>query len=186
MARARGVDPGTVDFPIAYVKHYFDTESLPDFDKLNNPGRTRLAVPDADLFLRSSASPSATEINITGMMTASGNYDIKDVDVSPDGTKLIFSMRGPIPANFNEKKAPFWTLWEYDIPTATLNPVIDTTLFPVAGNDVSPHYLPDGSIVFSSTRQRGSRAVMLDEGKPGYEAQFQGAGVTKAPSCCMC
>jgi hypothetical protein len=170
-----GVDPGTVDFPIAYVKHYFDTDTLDDFDDLNNPGRTRLAVPDADLFMRSSASPSGIETSITGMMTTDGNYDIKDLDVSPDGSKLVFSMRGPIGDNDDEIDPPFWTLWEYDVPTANLHRVIDTTLFPGGGHDVSPHYLPDGSIVFSSTRQRGLRAVLLDEGKPGYEAQFQQA-----------
>jgi hypothetical protein len=176
----QGIDPGTVEFPIAYVKHYFDAQTLQDLDDLNNPGRTRLAVPDADLFLRTSSSPSATEINITGALTADGDYDIKDVDVSPDGTKLVFAMRGPIPANFNERRAPFWTLWEYDATAAVSatnpHPVIDTTLFPDASNDVGPHYLPDGSIVFSSTRQRGTKAVLRDEGKPGYEAQFQGAG----------
>jgi len=176
IGKSQGVDPGTVDFPIAYVKHYFDAETLPDFDELNNPGRTRFAVPDADLFLRSSASPSATEIDITGGITSNGNYDIKDVEVSLDGTKLVFSMRGPIPANFNQRRSPFWTMWEYDIATTSLAPVIDTTLFPESSNDVSPHYLPDGSIVFSSTRQVGSKAVLRDEGKPGYEAQFQGAG----------
>ncbi len=180
IGKSQGADPGTVDFPIAYVKHYFDAETLPDFDKLNNPGRTRLAVGDADLFLRSNASPSATEINITGSMTSDGNYDIKDVDVSPDGKNIIFAIRGPIDEDANERDLPFWTLLEYTIATADLHRVIDTTLFPVDGNDVSPHYLPDGSIVFSSTRQRGSRAVLLDEGKPGYEAQFQGAGVNES------
>ena len=34
-----------------------------------------------------------------------------------------------------------------------------------------PHYLPDGRIVFSSTRQRQSRAILLDENKPQYAAQ---------------
>src|SRR4030095_14808979 len=32
-------------------------------------------------------------------------------------------------------------------------------------------YLPDGRIVFSSTRQRQSQAILRDEGKPGFEAQ---------------
>ena len=34
-----------------------------------------------------------------------------------------------------------------------------------------PHYLPDGRIVFSSTRQRQSRAILLDENKPQFAAQ---------------
>jgi hypothetical protein len=176
----QGVDPGTVEFPVAYVKHFFDAQTLLDLDDLNNPGRTRLAVPAADLFMRTSSSPSGTEINVTGAITANGAYDIKDLDVSPDGTRLVFSMRGPIDPNADERDPPFWTLWEFDstLPVSDTNPrpVIDTALFPEAGNDVSPHYLPDGSIVFSSTRQRGSKAVLRDEGKPGYEAQFQSAG----------
>ncbi|MCI0432894.1 MAG: hypothetical protein L0271_04495, partial [Gemmatimonadetes bacterium] len=39
------------------------------------------------------------------------------------------------------------------------------------GHDVAPHYLPDGRIVFSSTRQRQARAILLDEGKPQFDAQ---------------
>ena len=39
-----------------------------------------------------------------------------------------------------------------------------------AGHDVSPHYLPDGRIIFSSTRQRQSKAILLDENKPQFEA----------------
>jgi hypothetical protein len=42
------------------------------------------------------------------------------------------------------------------------------------GDDVAPHYLPDGRIVFSSTRQRQSRAILLDEGKPQFAAQDEG------------
>ncbi len=41
------------------------------------------------------------------------------------------------------------------------------------GQDVSPHYLPDGRILFSSTRQRQSKAILLDEGKPQFEAQTE-------------
>src|SRR5690606_39701898 len=33
-----------------------------------------------------------------------------------------------------------------------------------------PHYLPDGRIIFSSTRQRQSKAILLDEGKPQFDA----------------
>jgi hypothetical protein len=38
------------------------------------------------------------------------------------------------------------------------------------GQDRFPHYLPDGRIVFSSTRQRQAKARLLDEGKPQYPA----------------
>ena len=38
-----------------------------------------------------------------------------------------------------------------------------------------PQYLPDGRIVFTSTRQRQSQAILRDEGKPGFEAQTDDA-----------
>ena len=38
-------------------------------------------------------------------------------------------------------------------------------------NDVAPQSLPDGRVVFSSTRQRQSQAILLDEGKPQFIAQ---------------
>src|SRR6185312_9742257 len=52
-------------------------------------------------------------------------------------------------------------------------PVIDPTTDPdpPTDNDVSPHYLPDGRIVFSSSRQSQSKAVLQDEGKPQFMAQ---------------
>ena len=34
-----------------------------------------------------------------------------------------------------------------------------------------PKYLPDGRIIFSSTRQTQSQALLLDEGKSGFPAQ---------------
>jgi hypothetical protein len=42
-----------------------------------------------------------------------------------------------------------------------------------AGQDISPHYLPDGRILFSSTRQRDAKSILIDEGKSGFEAQAE-------------
>jgi hypothetical protein len=49
--------------------------------------------------------------------------------------------------------------------------VIASDVIAEEGQDVSPHYLPDGHILFSSTRQYQSKAVLLDEGKGQFEAQ---------------
>ena len=157
-------DPATVDFPIFYVKR-----SIPmDTDDLRS---LRDTTPSANLFKRDRASPGATETNITARVTADKPYDVKDVDVSFDGKKVIFAMRGPLKKNQDPKKAPFWEVWEYDIPTDDLHRVIKSDVTAAAGNDVSPHYLPDARIVFSSTRQRDSKAILLDENKPQFEAQ---------------
>ncbi len=132
----------------------------------------RDTVPDADLWVRDRASPSAPERNVTERITgATDRYDIKDVNVSPDGRKFIFAMRGPLDMDQDEEEPPSWGIWEYNIATDVLRRVISSNTIADEGHDVAPAYLPDDRIVFSSTRQRQSQAILRDEGKPGYEAQ---------------
>ena len=156
-------DPATQDFSIFYVKR-----TIPeDTDDLR---QMRDAVPDADLWKRDRASPSAPEVNITDRITGTDNYDVKDVDVSADGKKVIFAMRGPLTMNMEEDEPPTWQIWEYVIASDDLHRVVASDSTANARNDVSPHYLPDGNIVFSSTRQLRSTAILLDENKPQFEA----------------
>ncbi|MEJ0008505.1 MAG: hypothetical protein WDM77_19620 [Steroidobacteraceae bacterium] len=58
----------------------------------------------------------------------------------------------------------------------------DTDPDPLTVNDVSPQFLPDGRVVFSSTRQRQSQAILLDEGKPQFIAQDE--ATRSRPSIC--
>ncbi|MDB6088928.1 MAG: hypothetical protein JWN85_1712 [Gammaproteobacteria bacterium] len=161
-------DPATVDFPIFYVKRTIPTQT-------DDVRMLRDAFPQADLYKRASASPSATETNITirARVSADAVYDVKDVDTSADGKKVVFAMRGPLTIKMKQKDAPSWRIWEYVIATDTLRQVIDPSIDTGAAtvNDVSPHYLPDGRIVFSSTRQSQSKGILLDEGKPQFEYQ---------------
>ena len=80
-------------------------------------------------------------------------------------------MRGPLKNNQDEEDPPAWAIWEYDIAADTLHRVIASDTIANEGQDIAPQYLPDGRILFSSTRQRQSQAILRDEGKPGYEAQ---------------
>jgi len=172
IANSQGPDPGTVDFPIFYVKRTIPMTA--DGDVAQDDLRMmRVAFPSANLYMRSAASPDAPETNITASITAGADYDVKDVDVSPDGTKVAFAMRGPLTPNMNPADAPSWRIYEYTIATNTLAPMINPSAdtAPDTVNDVSPHYLPDGSIVFSSTRQRNSQAVLINEGKPEFIAE---------------
>jgi Hydrazine synthase alpha subunit middle domain len=50
-----------------------------------------------------------------------------------------------------------------------INPSTDPD--PLTVNDESPHYLPDGRIVFSTTRQTQSQGVLLDQGDPQFSYQ---------------
>ena len=166
LSGAQDPDPNVDDFPIAYVKRTLpvDDEGLPQQPDL----RDALAFnAGGDLYIRDRASPSAAERNITGSVTG-GLGDVRDVEVSYDGTKLIFALHMPELENVDPEDQPKWNIWEYEIPSGRLTRVIASDTTAEAGHDVAPHYLPDGRIVFSSTRQRQIGATLLDEGKPQF------------------
>jgi hypothetical protein len=173
VANSQTADPATVDFPIFYVKRTIPpaTDDLRMLRDAVKPTDDQLVAPKADLYMRKSASPSADELNITTRLTGTDTYDIKDVDASLDGKFVVFAMRGPLTEKMKQKDPPTWHLWEYVIATDTLQQVIPPSLVPDESNNVAPHYMPDGRIVFSSTAQRQSKAILLDEGKPQFEAQ---------------
>ncbi|MFO1078919.1 MAG: hypothetical protein U1E73_14445 [Planctomycetota bacterium] len=128
---------------------------------------------DADVFVKDRADASVTERNITDRITKTDNYDIRDLDVSADGRKLVFAMRGPFKQNAQEEDQPKWAIWEYTFASDQLHRVISSDIIAAEGHDVAPHYLPDGRIVFTSTRQRAAKAILLDEGKPQFDAQTE-------------
>jgi hypothetical protein len=159
-------DPVVLDFPIAYVKR-----AVPTGAALSPDARELLDFqPGADLFLRDRASPSSAERNITAAITQ-GRGDVRDVEPSFDGTRLVFALHEPEIEGADPEDQPTWDIWEYDLTTQQLRPVITSVTTAREGQDVAPAYLPDGRIVFSSTRQRQSRAILLDEGKPQFAAQ---------------
>ena len=173
LASGQEPDPATVDFPIFYLRHPIPEEQ----DELT---RLRPYVEDEEynvtLWKRDRASPGAPETEITARLRAEplgeaeDRYDIKDLAVSMDGLKVAFAMRGPLDEADDEDEAPNWNIWEYDIATDVLRRVIDSNILADEGQDVSPAYLPDGRIVFSSTRQRQSKAILIDENKTQFEA----------------
>jgi hypothetical protein len=172
IANSQVADPATVDFPVFYVKRQVPLNKAGTVQQ-DDLRVLRDAVPPADLYKRAAASPSATETNITARLTAGASWDVKDVDASADGTRVVFAMRGPLVMNQDPRKPPSWRIYEYVIASDTLHAVINPASDPdpLTVNDVSPHYLPDGRIVFSSTRQTQSQGILLDEGKPQFAAQ---------------
>ena len=164
----QGPDPVVVDFPIAYIKRPLVRD---DQGALQQPDiREPLEFnPGADVYLRDRAAPGAAERNITSTLTQ-GEGDVRDLEVSFDGSKLIFALREPQIENADEDEQPTWDIYEYDFASGQLSVVMPDDITNDAGQDVAPHYLPDGRIVFSSTRQRQAKAILLDEGKPQFEA----------------
>ncbi len=162
----QGSDPVVLDFPIAYVKR-----AVPTNDALRVDARHLLDFePGGDLYVRDRASPSAVERNVTATVTK-GKGDVRDVEPSYDGTKLVFALHEPLIEGADPDEQPTWNIWEYDVRTQELRRVIPSDIVARQGNDVAPSYLPDGRIVFTSTRQRQSKAILLDEGKPQFDAQ---------------
>jgi hypothetical protein len=172
IANSQTSDPATVDYPIFYVKHTVPTTTAGTLAQ-DDLRIMQEVNPSADLYMRAAASPSAAETNITARVTAGASWDVKDVDTSADGTLVIFAMRGPLAKNQPAKDAPSWRIWQYTIATNTLAPVINPAddPDPPTVDDVSPHYLPDGRIVFSTTRQDQSQGVLLNQGDPQFSAQ---------------
>src|SRR6185295_9450523 len=131
----------------------------------------------ATLWKRDRASPGAPEHELTARLRTAAfggadddRYDIKDLTASPDGLKVAFAMRGPLDDVDDEDEPPTWHIWEYDIATDDLHRVIKSDIIAEEGQDVAPAYLPDGRILFSSTRQRQAKAILLDENKAQFEA----------------
>lgn len=154
------------NFAIAYVKRPVPAREDNDRSDLRDAIAFR---PGGDLYIRDLAAPGASEHNITGVYTG-GMGDVKDLTVSYDGQRLLFAMRAPEIEGADPEDQPTWNLWEYELPTGNLRRVIATDNTAEAGQDIAPAYLPDGRIVFSSTRQRQSKAILLDEGKPQFDA----------------
>jgi hypothetical protein len=168
VSAGQGPDPVVLDVPVAYVK-----KPLP----LDGQGNVipsdvrRLLTFDvgADLYVRDRASPSADARNVTAAETL-GLGDVRDLESSYDGNLILFAMRAPFMEGVADEDQPTWNIWEYDIPGDALRRIVASDITAESGHDLAPHYLPDGRIVFSSTRQRQSSAVLLDEGKPQFAA----------------
>lgn len=172
---AQKPDPVVVDLPIAYIKRIIpvDEDGNPVYPNIVD---LEAFNPGAELWIKNRAAATASEINITTETFPAdtetpniSNYDVKDLTTSADGKKLLFSMRAPEIEDAEDDEQPTWNIWEYDLETKNLHPVVQSDLFAEQGEDVNPVYLADGSILFASNRQDRTADIMQDEGKPPYQ-----------------
>ncbi len=175
-------DPVVVDFPIAFIERPIPRNEDGNIiaDAVLEPAAFK---PGARLIFKDRASVPAAEVVLTdsvfiepdaGPDTPMPLYDVKDLSASYDGMKLLFSMRAPEIENADEDEQPTWNIWEYDRETSELRRIIVSDLVAESGHDIDPHYLSDGRIVFSSTRQPRSKAILLDENKPQFAPLTEG------------
>ncbi|MDJ0917537.1 MAG: hypothetical protein QNJ05_07215 [Woeseiaceae bacterium] len=161
-------DPVVIDFPIAYIRAPIPVDDNGEFEQTDLREQITFDV-GSDLFFRDRASPTALDVNITGRVTG-GMGAVRDIEIDYDASRLLFSMRGPFDPDLDEEDQPTWNIWQYTFETDELVRVIPSDLTAEIGHDIMPKYLPDGRIIFASTRQVRSQAVLLDEGKPGFVA----------------
>lgn len=182
LSSAQQPDPVVVDIPIVFIKR-----ALPLDDNqqmiVRDLRRPNDFVAGAALYIKPRASANAAEINISDSAFFSQEqidaateqnplpgYDVKDLDLSYDGNKVVFAMRAPQIEDADDDEQPSWNIWQYDVQTQTLARIITSDTIAEEGEDTAPTYLADGRIVFSSTRQSANQAILLDEGKPQYQS----------------
>lgn len=184
---SQDADPVAVDLAIAYIERPLarDEEENDALVTDNSLDPTTFR-PGARLVIKDRATVQAAKVVITDAAFSINDgdtipnftfddenrpmYDVKDLEVSSDGLKMVFSMRAPEDPDLDEDEQPTWNIWEYNREEEILRRLINSDINAEAGHDVSPAYLPDGRIVFSSTRQRRSKAILLDENKPQFGA----------------
>jgi Hydrazine synthase alpha subunit middle domain/WD40-like Beta Propeller Repeat len=163
VAGGQTLTPGITNFPLAYIKRPVLTKDIDARDLITS-------ITGGDLYIRSQASAAGAEVNVTGSITK-GMGDVRDLDASPDGTTVVFSLRLPL----NPKKPntdvtqPNWHIYTYNAATQAITQLTNDSI--TAGHDVGARYLPDGRIAFASSRQLATQSILLDEGRPQYAAQ---------------
>jgi hypothetical protein len=171
LGNGQSPDPVVIDYPIAYIKAPLPVDA--NGDLVQSDLREQITFDfGADLYIKDRASPSSPAINVTGDLMQ-GLAAVRDVEMAFDGSSVVFAMRGPVDLNLNidDVDQPTWNIWEYNFASRALRRVIPGDVTAELGHDVAPHYLPDGRIIFSSTRQRRSKAILVDEIKPQFAAQ---------------
>lgn len=160
------------DIPVAYVLRSLprDEEGELALTSLEDPAAFHAG---ARLIVRDNASSRAEARDISTALLGSG-HDIRDLAASYDGQRMLFAARAPEIPDAGDDEQPTWNLWEYDFQRDTARRLISSDLLAEEGQDRYPAYLPDGRIVFASTRQRQAGARLLDEGKPRFTPLEEG------------
>ena len=86
-----GIDPGLVQVPIAYIKRPVAVDDM-GVELQADLRRPPLFSAGGDVYLQSSTAVNASKTNITSSVTL-GQGDVRGLNSSYDGLKLIFSLR---------------------------------------------------------------------------------------------
>lgn len=162
-------DPVTQEFSLLYIERPLvlsDEKPLP-FD-LFDPAAFN---PGAHLVFKKNAFAQSAEVDVLDAVFGAGAlYDVKDLAVAPDGQSAIFAAHAPRKANTPERLQSTWALYRFDLATMKVSPIHSSEAVRQQGHDITPAFLADGRIVFSSTRGVSAKKILLDEFRPQYTA----------------
>jgi hypothetical protein len=175
-------DPVLVEYPVVFIERDVNTSlDLNVVERANFAARNpRKFNPGAQLIIKDNAFPDSPRTIITSHLFYSEQnepviederIDIRDLTISDDGQQFLVSIRAPQIEGADEEQQPTWNIWHYQQSSNQLVRLVVNDHIAEQGDDLMASFLPDGRIIFSSTRQRLSRAILLDEGKPQYTAR---------------
>lgn len=167
-------DPVLVEYPVVFIERDIFINAEDDEPELARFSATDPIAfnPGANLLLKPNAFAESTAVNLTNALFADGEkIDIRDLSISENGQEFLVSIRAPEILNADENEQPTWNIWHYRQSSQTLERLIIDDILAEQGDDLMASFLPDGRIIFASNRQRLSKAILLDEGKPQYQGQ---------------
>ena len=91
VAGGQTLTPGITNFPLAYVKRPRRPTTEADIDARD----LITSITGGDLYMRAAGERGRRRSQRHRLITK-GKGDVRDLDVSPDGTKLVFSLRLPL------------------------------------------------------------------------------------------
>ena len=119
--------------------------------------------------MRDTASAASPEINVTCPHHHGQGRGARPRRVARRHEDRVLAAPAARPeTQEHDPKQPNWKIYQYDATAKTVTQLTNDDV--TAGHDVGAHYLPDGRIVFASTRQLATQAILLDEGRPQYQA----------------
>lgn len=170
------LDPVLVEYPVVYIERSViqadeEATDVVSFSALE-PATFNAG---AQLYIKNNAFANSPSTNLTNQLFIDEQgeplaIDIRDLSISDDGQEFLVSIRAPHNPDLDDEEQAKWNLWRYQLATKSLERVITSDVIAEQGDDLMASYLPDGRIIFASTRQRLARAILLDEGKPQYTA----------------
>lgn len=124
------------------ASHYAYTDSVSDHDYMGHNEYNWNDIKGSKICLVTLEDSGDGKVKVTEKAIIKSNGVLRDPDVSPDGTKFLFSQK--------KDETDDYHIYEYDFTTGKQTQLT----FGNGAADVEPVYTANGSIVFSSTRDQ--------------------------------